>query len=436
MSPAIQDFLVWSVLAIILVAVARGHPRFELIAIAGVLMIGLTGLVPQATMLAGFGHPALATIVSLYVVGQAITDTGLLTGLGTALEHRLKSHHRQVLGLSMVAAGLSAFMNNIGALSALLPTASRMAERADIPQGRYGLPISMAAILGGTMTLVGSAPTVIVSGYRTLNSGQPFRMFDYLPHGAAILASGVVVWMIWGRRLLRAGLGSPQRQAPTGGVSTAAAVESRTEHDQYGPVFAPFATSRRRLCLLIFGTAIFATTSGFAPPSIGFGLAAVLLVLAGVIDAGKAYGAIDLHVVLFLGSMLSMGRIMEATGTLARLTAAIGPVAASLPRFGLLGMLFGISCILGNVLNNAASAAVMAPLALQLSAAGVAASCDAMLMAVVAGACLAIILPTHQAVLLGMSKTGFTAQQLRAAGWRVVLFGGLAAVTVIERVWR
>jgi di/tricarboxylate transporter len=435
MSPATQDLLVWSVLAVVLFAVARGHPRFELFAVAGVLMIGLTGLVPQSAMLAGFGHPALATIVSLYVVGQAITDTGLLTGLGTALEYRLKSHHRQVLGLSMVAAGLSAFMSNVGALSALLPTASRMAERAEIPPGRYGLPISMAAILGGTMTLVGSAPTVIVSGYRTLTSGQPFRMFDFLPHGAAILASGVVVWMIWGRRLLRGRTGLALQQTASAVASADGTAGSRAQHDQYGPVFAPFATKRRRRCLLIFVTTIVATTSGFAPPAIGFGLAAVLMVLAGVIDGGKAYAAIDLHIVLFLGSMLSMGRIMEATGTLARLTALIGPVAASLPRLGLLGLLFVLSCILGNVLNNAASAAVMAPLALQLSAVGVSASSDAMLMAVAAGACLAIILPTHQATLLGMSKTGFSPQQLRAAGWRVVLFASLAAVLVIERTW-
>lgn len=432
MSPAVQDIIVWSMLAAVLFAVAKGHPRFELFAVTAVLVIGGLGIVPQATMLAGFAHPALATIVALYVVGQAIRESGMLTGLGTALEHRVRSKHSQVLGLSLVAAGLSAFMSNVGALAALLPTASRMAGRAGIPSGRYGLPISMAAVLGGTLTLVGSAPTVIVSGYRAITTGAPFRMFDFFPQGLAILGAGVVVWMVAGRSLLRQGappVTLPQSQAHSGPVATL------PHRDEYGPAFAPLATPRRRLCLLLFAAAVAATTAGIAPPAIGFGLAAILMVLTGVLSAAQAYAAIDLHVVLFLGSMLSMGRIMEHTGTLGRLTALMMPLLVHLPRLGLLGFVFLLACLLGNVLNNAASAAVMAPLALRLGAGGVSVGTDALLMAVAAGACLAVVLPTHQAVLMGMSQTGFEARELRAAGWRIVLLAGLLAIVVIERLW-
>jgi di/tricarboxylate transporter len=424
--------IAWLALGVALAAVAAGLRRFEVVSLAALLAVGASGAAAPAVLFGGFGHPALITIVALYVVSQSLTDSGVLLGLGRSLERRLHQPASQVLGLATVTALLSAFMNNVGALALVLPTAVRMAARAKVPAGFFGLPLAFAAVLGGTLTLAGSAPNIIVSSFRSAALGQPFRMFDYLPHGAAICLAGAVLWVIALRLPSRRG----QPPAVAGSRSPAETHIAAVEGPGEAPaVFAPLATRDRRVCLTVLALAVAAVTFGLLPPSVGFGLGAVAMVLLGVIEPASAYGAIDLRVVVFLGSMLGLGRVLEDTGALASLSALIEPMAAGLPRLALLGLLFAASCALSNVLNNAAAAVVMAPVALRIAQSTAVAGADAMLMVVAAGACLAVILPTHQVTLMALSQAPFPVRHLRRSGLLLTVAAGVAAILAISLLW-
>jgi di/tricarboxylate transporter len=438
----------WLALAATLAAVAGGYRRFEVVAFGSLVVLGAVGAAgpgpatgagawaSPGRLFAGFGHPALVTIASLFVVGAALSESGVLAGLGRRLERRWQSTAGQIAGLAAVAGGLSAFMSNVAALSLVLPTAKRMAGRGGVPAGRFGLPLAFAAMLGGTLTLAGSAPNIIVSGYRsTALGGGPFRMFDFLPHGAAACAAAALVW--WLAELPKpgaAGRGHRSNQAHPDPAASQANPDSAASEPP-APEFLPLGTPRRRLCLALLAGAVLAVSLGLLPPSVGFGLAAVAMVVLGVIDASAALGAIDPKVIVFLGSMLSLGEALAATGGLDAIAGWLEPLVASLSRWWLLAAVFAASTVLSNILNNAAAAVVMAPVAARLAVTSSAAGPDAMLMAVAAGSCLALILPTHQVTLVALSQAPFSVGRMRAAGLVVTAVAGVAAVSAIAWFW-
>jgi di/tricarboxylate transporter len=109
-----------------------------------------------------------------------------------------------VIALTGIVALLSAFVKNIGALAMLMPVAFQLARRNKKPVSALLMPMSFAALLGGIVTLVGTSPNIIVSRVREEIVGQPFKMFDFAPVGAAVAIVGLI-FLAFGWRLLPRG---------------------------------------------------------------------------------------------------------------------------------------------------------------------------------------------------------------------------------------
>jgi di/tricarboxylate transporter len=213
----VTPLLAWVVLLAVLVLIASGRFRIEMVALAGLLVLGVLGAAPPAVIFSGFGHPALATIIAIFLVSQGIINSGLMLGLGQALARRTHSQRGQILGVALAGSLLSAFMNNVGAVGLMLPTAVRMARRSGSSPGNFGLPLSIASILGGTLTLIGSAPNIIIASYMLSSTGQPFKMFDFAPHGLAMLGTAFLAWLFC--RACGMGLAAPEAGESTGSGS-------------------------------------------------------------------------------------------------------------------------------------------------------------------------------------------------------------------------
>jgi len=425
----IDQLFAWGVLLVVLLAIASGRFRIEIVALSGLFLLGITGVAPPNIIFSGFGHPALVTIIAIYLVSQGIINSGLLRGLGQAVARRLHSLRSQIISISAIGAILSAFMNNVGAVGLMLPTAVRMANRSGTSTGRFGLPLAMASILGGTLTLIGSAPNIIISSYMFSSSGQSFKMFDFTPHGLAMLLTAFLLWLFC--RACGTDPGAADLLKATGSPEDAQGYSVSNEVIQ----LAPLATRERKITLFVTILGVLMVSLGLIHPALGFGGAALALILFGILKPPDAYKSVDLDIVFFLGAMLGIGQTLEFTGALELLSTFLASFTKGLSSFWLILLLVFVSSSLSNAINNSAAAVFMAPLAVGI-AGGNSLELAAALMAVAAGSNMTLLLPTHQAALMVMSKAPFPKASFMRSGLVLSICCGLAAAAVIRLVWQ
>lgn len=192
-----------------------GRWRHDMVAGAALLACVLTGVVSPDNAFAGFGHPAVVTVACVLILSQGLQQTGAIDALTQRVLPTAGGPVLGILAISTLAAILSAFMNNVGALALLMPVALQLSVRLGIPAGRVLMPLSFASILGGTMTVVGTPPNLVVSGFRDAAGLGSFAMFDFTPVGATITVLGVLFIGLIGWRLVPI-----RKQADTGSFDT------------------------------------------------------------------------------------------------------------------------------------------------------------------------------------------------------------------------
>lgn len=196
-------WLVLGLLFLALIAFARQWVDPELVSLSILGLLLLTGLVDSEQAVAGFGHPAVVTVVSMFVLGTGLIKTGVAHTLGQAMSRLAGRTETGLIIVTMVTVGLmSAFMNNIAACAILLPVVMNMAREAQVAPTRLLIPLSFGSLLGGLTTLIGTPPNMIVSTALPQHGFEAFRMFDFLPTGLAVLAIGVAFMVLVGRHLL------------------------------------------------------------------------------------------------------------------------------------------------------------------------------------------------------------------------------------------
>lgn len=184
-----------AIVAVLLVTLALflwGRWRHDLVALAALLACVLLGLVPAEEAFAGFGHPAVITVACVLVLGQGLQQSGAVDILAQRLLPGSGGPTSSLLALLGLAALLSGFMNNVGALALLMPIALQLAAKHQLAPGQVLMPLSFASILGGMTTLIGTPPNLIVSGYRASSGLGGYAMFDFTPVGLAVALLGVL----------------------------------------------------------------------------------------------------------------------------------------------------------------------------------------------------------------------------------------------------
>lgn len=194
--------LIFLILAITVVLFIWGRWRHDMIALASLLACVLVGLVPPEFAFAGFGHPAVITVACVLVLSQALQATGAVDVLAMKVLPKQAGPTFTIAALTALAAVLSAFMNNVGALALLMPIAIQVAARTKLAPGQVLMPVAFGSILGGMTTLIGTPPNLIVSGFRAEVADSGFGMFDFSPVGAAVALIGVIFVALIGWRLV------------------------------------------------------------------------------------------------------------------------------------------------------------------------------------------------------------------------------------------
>lgn len=194
-----------SILAILALTVAAflyGRWRHDVVALGALVATVLAGLVPTAEAFDGFGHPAVITVACVLVLSRALQVTGAVDVLARRVIPPGGGPATVLAVLCGLGAFLSSFMNNVGALALLMPLALQLAPRVGLTPGRLLMPLAFTTVLGGTVTLIGTPPNLIIAGLRERTGAEPFGMFDFTPVGLAVTVVGVAFIALVGWRLV------------------------------------------------------------------------------------------------------------------------------------------------------------------------------------------------------------------------------------------
>ncbi|MBT2133073.1 anion permease [Croceibacterium sp. LX-88] len=193
------------VLGLLLAAIvmfAIGRPRMDAVALLMMVMLPLSGIITVEQALAGFADPNIILIAALFVVGEALVRTGVAKSLGDWLVTRSgSSEARLIVLLMIVVAGAGSFMSSTGVVAIFVPIVLRIARNARIPAGRLMMPLSVAALLSGMMTLVATAPNLVIHAELQRHGLPGFGFFDFTPFGIPLLVLAVA-YMLGARRFL------------------------------------------------------------------------------------------------------------------------------------------------------------------------------------------------------------------------------------------
>ncbi len=195
--------LVYGLLSISLVLLIGGWLRMDLVALGIVAVLGLSGLLTPAEVLAGFGNPAVVTIWAMFILSEGLSRAGVSDVIGRGLMRVSgRGETRVILCLMLTAGVLSGFMNNVGVVALMLPTTVALARRVGLAPARLLMPLAIATLLGGMTTLIGTPPNLLVSEALAGSGQAPFELLDFTPIGGILLIAGVLFVALIGRFLL------------------------------------------------------------------------------------------------------------------------------------------------------------------------------------------------------------------------------------------
>ena len=181
-----------------------GRVRYDLVAFAALILALMVGAVPVEKAFSGFGHPATVIIALVLIVSRGLFNSGVVEAIARVCVAGVKGVGTHIGLMSGVGGLLSAVMNNVAALSLLMPVDIEAARKAGRSPGLTLMPLSFATILGGMVTLIGTPPNIVVATVREEALGEPFSMFDFAPVGIVVAVAGVLFVALVGWRLLPA----------------------------------------------------------------------------------------------------------------------------------------------------------------------------------------------------------------------------------------
>lgn len=194
--------LVLALLTATVVMFAVNKPRMDVVALLMMTLLPLLGVIDVEDALAGFSDPNVILIAALFVIGEGLVRTGVAQKLGDFAVRRAGKDERLLIVLLMVVvATIGSVMSSTGAVAIFIPAVLRMARQAQVPPGRLMMPLSVAALISGMLTLIATPPNLVVHGQLLRSGYEGFPFFSFTLFGVPILVVAVA-YMVAARRWL------------------------------------------------------------------------------------------------------------------------------------------------------------------------------------------------------------------------------------------
>lgn len=202
-APMTAPLITLGVVAVMFVLFVRETYPTEVVALAGAALMLVLGVLPYDNARAVLSNPAPWTIAAMFVVMGALVRTGALDVLTRLANRQAKTRPKlAVVGVILSVMGASAIMNNTPVVVVMIPVVVQLSATLGAKASKFLIPLSYAAIMGGSLTLIGTSTNLLVDGVARAEGLAPFTIFEILPIGLVVCAWGLLYMTLFANRLL------------------------------------------------------------------------------------------------------------------------------------------------------------------------------------------------------------------------------------------
>ncbi len=201
-----EILIVLAIMGFTIIMLVSEIVRIDVTAIITLLLLSWTGVLTSSEALSGFSSNAVVAMIAVMILGEGIARTGVMSRFSKWLLKRIGTRKNPVLGAITLSVGaLSGVMQNIGAVAIFLPSIMDIARRIKVSVSALIMPVGFAAIIGGTLTMVGSGHLILTNDLLISAGLEPYGLFAVTPVGIALLAAALVFFLFLGKYFLPQG---------------------------------------------------------------------------------------------------------------------------------------------------------------------------------------------------------------------------------------
>ena len=389
-------------------------------AMGATIALGLLGVLTPKEVFSGLSNSTVVLFAGMFVIGAAMFQTGLAQWIGIAVVKKSGTNERALMiALMTITIVLSSVSSNTATVACLMPVVVQICAAAKIPVSPQLMALAVAANVGGTITMIGTPPNILMSATLQASGLQPFGFFEFAWIGIPLSIVGILYMLSIGYKLC------PRHEVKAEG-------EAKTEE-------GPKDKKKMMVCLAILLCVIVAMVLAKdinVPMQTSAIIGALACVLTGCLSEKQAYAGIDWTTIFLFAGMLPLASAMDKSGA-GKLIAefVVGLMGASPSPIVIVIAMFILSCGLTQFMSNTAAAALLAPIGISI-AQSIGASPYPVIMAIGIAASCAFTTPVAtppNTLVLGPGQFRF--MDYVKVGVPLVILSMILCAVVIPLVW-